>query len=66
MFGGGKHSVEFGLRQSRKNAGPKLIGKANIIVSGREFAHALHKILFSAHSCDIHWKTTLSYSFLVN
>jgi hypothetical protein len=50
MFGDGKHSLEFVLRQSRQKAWPKPIGKADILVSGREFADTIHKILFSAHS----------------
>ena len=53
MFGDRKHRVELGLRQSRQKAGPKPIGKADILVPGREFAHAIHKILFSAHSATL-------------
>jgi hypothetical protein len=45
MFGDGKHRVEFGLRQSRKKAGPESFGKTGVLVSGREFAGTIHEIL---------------------
>ena len=48
MFGDGKHKVEFGFRQSRQKAGPEPIGKADVLVSRREFAGTIHTILFSA------------------
>jgi hypothetical protein len=52
MFGERKHSVELGHRQSRQKAGPKPIGKGDVLVSVREFAHAIHKVLFST-ICDV-------------
>jgi hypothetical protein len=50
MFGYGKDRVELGLRQSRKKARLKIIGKADDLVSERQFARAMHKMFSSAQS----------------